>query len=220
MHKYLLGILFFFSIVVNAQFAGTIFKSEYGRTISFIDSNHFVSNLWQGGEMKHYIGRGTYSIIGNKLIAELRPYAHKDTAILCELKQDSESDSIFIECKYQIDSTLYSCESMNYWITSNITQISKAKMINTNSKISIPKNDITENTIIHFSNLNTKYYFPIKSNTNYIVILKRNDFEYLESGKFVFKIIKKKNNVILRLINGKDYVDNKNSKFYPYLTSK
>lgn len=218
MHKYILGILFFFCVSIHAQFIGTTFKSEHGRTICIVDSNKFVSDFWKGGSMKHYIGSGTYFIRNHKLIAELKPYVNKDTVILCEFKQNS--DSVFIQCKYQIDSTLYSCESFNYWITSNVTQISKTKRINTNCTISIPKKYITENTIIHFSNLNTKYHFPIKSNTNYMVILKRNDFEYLESGKLVFRIIKRKNNAILRLVKGKHYVDNKNLIFHPYVTNK
>ncbi|MDR2840623.1 MAG: hypothetical protein LBV75_05085 [Paludibacter sp.] len=205
-----------------AQFDAKGFKSKSNETIRFTDNYAFSVRLWYHHMLTKHDGKGIYRIAGNKLIATFQAFQNKDTSDVKIIQSiPCDTTSINIVCKIvSNDEKCYPCEFITWQITNeNDSIIEKGeKEMGENSIISLHNITVSAGDKITFigNGFTANFGFPLipKHKTSYLVTL-RERISYIEKGELIFKIIKHKRDVSLKLINGKKYVGFNTMEFYP-----
>jgi hypothetical protein len=221
MKYYFFLLILFFPVVANAQFEGKIFKSKSNETIHFANDSSFSINFRYRHMTTKHEGEGVYKIEGNRLIAMFDINQHKDTSCY-KIKQTVPSDttSINVECVIvSSDGIKYPCEFVVWKIIDRNNKIIEKSNSPIGSVSQFSINNINafphDAKIVFHDSFTSDFSFTLAPNskTEYLVILKENRI-YVEKGELIFKIIKKKNKIILKLVNGKDCVGFKTMDFY------
>jgi len=215
MKNLILTILIIVPCVVKSQLAGICFVSKSNEKICFSDSNKVFVRLYYRHLITPHLGQGTYNVQNNHLTIKLQDFDNKDSSCYSILnKSTSTKTSICINCQF-IDRS--SCEGVEWGIKNDNEFLMFGEIDKTNKTLIQNVDTLKGANTIYIGGLGlNNVEIPIKygMQTEYMVTLSKKII-YLEVGELSIKLLNKKEQLILKLMNAKKHIGLRTMSFYP-----